>query len=45
MGGYLFSDGFTSVFQEKLFKGYKMSTYNQMLYVNMFSAFISLVSK
>lgn len=42
MGGYLFCDGFTSVFQEKLFRGYNMSTYNQMLYVNLCSAVISL---
>jgi len=41
MGGYLFCDGFTSVLQEKLFRGYKMSTYNQMLYVNLCSATIS----
>jgi len=41
MGGYVFADGFTSVFQEKLFRGYKMSTYNQMLYVNATSAVIS----
>jgi len=45
MFGYLFSDGFTSVFQEKLFKGYKMTTYNQMLYVNIYSAIISTISK
>jgi len=43
MGGYLFCDGFTSVFQEKLFKGYNMSTYNQMLYVNLCSAIISFL--
>jgi adenosine 3'-phospho 5'-phosphosulfate transporter B2 len=44
MVGYLFSDGFTSTFQEKLFKGYKMSTYNQMLYVNLCSAIFSLIT-
>jgi len=44
MGGYLFSDGFTSTFQEKLFKGYEMSTYNQMLYVNLCSGLISLIT-
>jgi len=43
MGGYLFFDGFTSTFQEKLFKGFQMSTYNQMLYVNCFSGFTSLM--
>jgi len=41
MVGYLFIDGFTSVFQEKMFKGYKMSTYNQMLYVNLCSGLIT----
>lgn len=44
MGGYMFCDGFTSVFQEKLFKGYKMSTYNQMLYVNLCSSIISILT-
>jgi len=41
---YLFSDGFTSTLQEKMFKGYTMSTYNQMLYVNMVSAVFSLIA-
>ena len=41
MLGYLGFDGFTSTFQDKLFKGYSMSAYNQMLYVNMFSALVS----
>jgi len=40
---YLFFDGFTSTFQEKLFKGYTMSTYNQMLYVNASSAILSIL--
>jgi len=44
MGIYLFSDAFTSTFQEKLFHGYNMSTYNQMLYVNLCSALLSLGS-
>lgn len=39
---YLAFDGFTSTFQDKLFKGYNMSTYNQMLYVNAFSSLVSL---
>jgi len=43
MGGYLFFDGFTSVFQEKLFRGYKMSTFNQMIHVNAWSGLISLI--
>jgi len=44
MGGYLFADGFTSTFQEKLFRGYEMSTYNQMLYVNLCSGIFSLIT-
>lgn len=30
MMGYLGFDGFTSTFQDKLFKGYMMETYNQV---------------
>jgi len=41
MVGYLGFDGFTSTFQDKLFKGYQMETYNQMLWVNFCSAAIS----
>tara|TARA_B110000305_G_scaffold208682_1_gene241107 strand:+ start:369 stop:1610 length:1242 start_codon:yes stop_codon:yes gene_type:complete len=41
MGGYLGFDGFTSTFQDKLFTGYQMETYNQMLWVNFCSAIIS----
>lgn len=44
VGLYLFFDGFTSTFQERLFKGYTMSMYNQMLYVNLCSAAISFTS-
>lgn len=44
MAGYLGFDGFTSTFQDKLFKGYQMETYNQMLWVNSWSAIIALVS-
>merc|ERR1711953_1068881 len=40
--GFLASDGFTSTFQEKLFSEGKGSKYNQMLYVNMGSAVVSL---
>jgi len=43
MGCYLFSDGFTSVLQEKLFRGFEMSTYTQMLYVNMWSGLFSIL--
>lgn len=45
MLGYLGFDGFTSTFQDSLFKGYSMSTNNQMLYVNTFSALVSLFGK
>jgi len=41
MCGYLFCDGFTSVFQEKLFSEYNVTIYNQMLYVNIFAAITS----
>lgn len=40
---YLTVDGFTSTLQEKLFKGYTMSTWNQMLHVNLCSALVSTV--
>lgn len=43
MAAYMFFDGFTSTFQEKMFKGYTMSTYDQMIYVNAFSALISFI--
>eukprot|EP01133_Synstelium_polycarpum_P010877 gene10877-12673_t len=43
MAAYMFFDSFTSTFQEKMFKGYTMSTYDQMIYVNSCSAIISLV--
>eukprot|EP00727_Mastigamoeba_balamuthi_P014056 m51a1_g9273 putative dmt family transporter: udp-galactose udp-glucose (390) ;mRNA; f:96256-97753 len=43
MGLYLTVDGFTSTLQEKLFRGNKkMSTYNQMLFVNACSSVLSL---
>ena len=41
MLGYLGADGFTSTFQDKLFRGYQMSAFNQMLYINAFSSVIS----
>ncbi|GJP55673.1 hypothetical protein CLOM_g14616 [Closterium sp. NIES-68] len=43
MVGYLAFDGFTSTFQDKLFKGYKMDTWNQILYISMWSALLSLL--
>lgn len=42
--GYLIFDSFTSQWQGKLFKDYKMSSYQMMFGVNSFSAFFSLVS-
>lgn len=42
MLGYLGFDGFTSTFQEKLFSGYQMTIYNQMLYVNLCSGMMSV---
>jgi len=39
---FLACDGFTSTFQEKLFKDHKTTKYNQMLYVNSGSAMVSL---
>lgn len=40
---YLAFDGFTSTTQESLFKSFNMSTNNQMLYVNITSAFLSIL--
>jgi adenosine 3'-phospho 5'-phosphosulfate transporter B2 len=42
--GFLLLDGFTSTFQEVLFKQHVTSKYNQMLYINMGSAVISTVT-
>eukprot|EP00250_Pteridium_aquilinum_P006677 c16544_g1_i1 orf=240-1346(+) len=42
MTGYLGLDGFTSTFQDKLFKGYSMDIYNQVFYVTLCSSFLSL---
>jgi len=43
LSGYLVSDGLTSTFQEKLFKQHQTSKYNQMLWINLGSAMISLM--
>ncbi len=45
MLGYLGFDGFTSTFQDKLFKGYQMTIYNQILYVTSFSAVFSALGE
>eukprot|EP01025_Chloroclados_australasicus_P060577 TRINITY_DN778_c1_g1_i1.p1 TRINITY_DN778_c1_g1~~TRINITY_DN778_c1_g1_i1.p1 ORF type:complete len:386 (-),score=37.87 TRINITY_DN778_c1_g1_i1:1387-2466(-) len=42
MLGYLGFDGFTSTFQDKLFKGYQMNIYNQILYVTACSSLFSV---
>jgi len=44
MLGFLACDGFTSTFQEKLFKEHKTSKYNQMMYVNGGSMCVSLLT-
>jgi adenosine 3'-phospho 5'-phosphosulfate transporter B2 len=41
---FLLLDGFTSTFQEKLFKVHKTTKYNQMLYVNGFSGCVSIIT-
>jgi adenosine 3'-phospho 5'-phosphosulfate transporter B2 len=41
---FLASDGLTSTVQEKLFKEYKTTKYNQMFYVNIASAVVSLIA-
>lgn len=44
MLGYLAFDGFTSTFQDKLFKGFQMTTYNQVLYTTLWSSILSSVT-
>jgi hypothetical protein len=44
MVGYLGFDGFTSTWQDRMFKGYSMSVYNQILYVQACSAAVSFTS-
>ncbi|CAI0451874.1 unnamed protein product, partial [Linum tenue] len=41
MLGYLGFDGFTSTFQDKLFKGYEMEIHNQIFYTTLCSCFLS----
>merc|ERR1719191_374127 len=41
---FLGLDGFTSTFQEKLFKQHKTTKYNQMFYVNSFSSLVSFIT-
>lgn len=42
MVGYLGFDGFTSTFQDKLFKGYNMEIHNQIFYTTLCSCVLSL---
>ncbi|OAY68479.1 UDP-galactose/UDP-glucose transporter 5B [Ananas comosus] len=42
MLGYLGFDGFTSTFQDKLFKGYDMEIHNQIFYTTICSCLLSL---
>ncbi|CAK7331650.1 unnamed protein product [Dovyalis caffra] len=42
MLGYLSFDGFTSTFQDKLFKGYDMEIHNQIFYTTLCSCILSL---
>ncbi|KIZ01972.1 hypothetical protein MNEG_5989 [Monoraphidium neglectum] len=41
MGGYLVADGYTSTVQQSMFRGYSMSTYNQVLYTSLCSIALS----
>ncbi|KAI4382362.1 hypothetical protein MLD38_008335 [Melastoma candidum] len=41
MAGYLGFDGFTSTFQDKLFKGYDMEIHNQIFYTTVCSCILS----
>eukprot|EP00243_Klebsormidium_subtile_P008708 TRINITY_DN4180_c0_g1_i3.p1 TRINITY_DN4180_c0_g1~~TRINITY_DN4180_c0_g1_i3.p1 ORF type:complete len:363 (-),score=42.68 TRINITY_DN4180_c0_g1_i3:397-1485(-) len=41
MCGYLGFDGFTSTFQDKLFKGYQMDVWTQVLYTGLCSSLLS----
>lgn len=41
MMGYLSADGYTSTFQQKMFKGHQMTSYNQVLFVSLCSICLS----
>jgi adenosine 3'-phospho 5'-phosphosulfate transporter B2 len=41
MIGYLAADGFTSTVQEKMFRGFSMTTYNQVLFTSLCSTALS----
>jgi len=44
LGAFLLLDGLTSTLQEKMFKEHKTSKYNQMLYINLLSACVSVIT-
>ena len=44
MAGYLGFDGFTSTFQERLFRGYEMTSHHQVLFITAFSSALALLS-
>lgn len=41
MAGYLSADGYTSTFQQRMFKGYQMTSYNQVLFTSLCSMALS----
>merc|ERR1719145_369707 len=41
---FLALDGLTSTMQEKLFREHKTSKYNQMLYINLLSCCVSMIT-
>jgi hypothetical protein len=45
MVGYLGFDGFTSTFQDKLFKGYNMEIHNQIFYTTICSSILSFTGE
>lgn len=45
MLGYISIDGCTSTVEQKVYKGYQMSSYNQVLYVSLCSLVLSLMGK
>ncbi|KAG2311014.1 hypothetical protein Bca52824_022571 [Brassica carinata] len=45
MAGYLGFDGFTSTFQDKLFKGYNMEIHNQIFYTTLCSCVLSFTGE
>jgi hypothetical protein len=42
MGGYLVADGYTSTFQQAMFRGHAMSSANQVLFISLCSLCLSL---